>query len=121
MGKEIDEAYVREMFPRERYPWIDENDVKVIIATMKKYGEHRWWELEDPVEFARNQIYEKILLGEGERYLEGLQKLLRREVAPNETYQYPYGLQEELAIIEAQDRGLIPPERRRRIVTIEGY
>lgn len=82
---EINEVYVRNfhksLFPNKE---LNPRNIEPVIATMKKYGENRWWESKDPVTVARYQIFEDRLLVYFDLYHDGLTKLLGRAIMSHE-------------------------------------
>ena len=50
------------------------------LSTMSKYGNNRWWMSDDAVYAARYQLFEDILLLPPDFYLQGVVKLLGRQV-----------------------------------------
>ena len=58
----------------------NKKSMKNVKKTMKKYKEYRWWESDDPIEVAMNQIFESIFISKFSFFKEGLEKLLGRDI-----------------------------------------
>lgn len=93
---EINEAYVKKFFGAKVFAELPQKNIDAAIATMKKY-DHAWWESKDPVEVARYQVFEPIILN-GHLYRKGLEKLIGRGI-----YCHELGLNREALMQEARE------------------
>ena len=74
-----------------------------IVNTLEKYGDNKWWELEDKAEMAKWQIFECILMVEWSSFHEGIETLLGHPVFSHEFATMRTELQNEVkAICEKQ-------------------
>lgn len=62
----------------------------------EEYGDNHWWESDDPVEIAKNQIFERCLLADFEKFHKGLKIILGRDVYIHELGLNPEGIQDEV-------------------------
>lgn len=80
MNKYIDEN-LDELPPENR---------KRVEETILKYPNNKWWRSSDPVEIAKYQIFEEILMVKFDIFHEGIEKLLGRPV-----FTYEFGMNYE--------------------------
>lgn len=76
---EITDAYLRQRFGTD----LPQKNLENLRTAMQKYDE-KWWESEDPVQVARYQFFEPILMSDFSRYHEGLERLVGRPVWTHE-------------------------------------
>ena len=81
--QEINDAYIRERYGAD----LAQEYVNALRIAMQKYGNNRWWESKDPVEIAKYQVFEDVLMTNFSTFHEGLEKLIGREV-----YTHEFGL-----------------------------
>ena len=67
-----------------------------IKNTIAKYGDNKWWELEDKSEMAKWQIFECILMVDWSSFQEGIETLLGHHVFTHEFVTMRRELQEEV-------------------------
>jgi len=94
MTQEINDAYIRERFGADLAP----ENVDALKGAMQKYGSNHWWESKDPVEVARYQVFEDILMTDFSTFHEGVEKLVGRPV-----YTHEFGLNVEGVRTEARE------------------
>ena len=75
---------------------LPQENKKNILNTMKKYGDNKWWNSNDPLYVARYQVFEDILMVPFDRYHEGIEKLLGRPVYTHEFGLNAEGLKQEV-------------------------
>lgn len=63
---------------------LPEEKKEVVLKTMAKYGDNHWWDSDDPIEVAVHQVFEDMFLVDDSLFMEGLAKLLGREVFRHE-------------------------------------
>ena len=68
---------------------------KDVEETISKYPDYKWWRSDDPVEIAKYQIFETILMTDFSKFHEGIEKLLGRPVYTHEFGLNYDGLKEE--------------------------
>lgn len=68
---------------------------KNVEETIAKYPSNKWWRSDDPVEIAKYQLFEKILMVDFGKFHEGVVKLLGRPVFTHEFGLNYDGLKEE--------------------------
>ena len=76
---EITDAYLRQRFGTD----LPQENLENLKTAMQKYDE-KWWESEDPVQVARYQFFEPVLMSDFSKYHEGLEKLVGRPVWTHE-------------------------------------
>jgi len=107
MPQEISETYVRERFGAG----LPKKNVDALRTAMQKY-DTRWWESREPVEVARYQVFEDILMTDFGLFHEDVEKLVGRPV-----YTHDFGLnvnglrQESREAITRMDAGKPLDER----------
>jgi hypothetical protein len=83
---EITEQYLRGYLLK-----FGEEDIPVglfdnLLRTMRKYGDNRWWESNNPVVLAYHQAKERILLISLDQYVEGASKICGRPVFTHDLF-----------------------------------
>lgn len=68
---------------------------KNVEETIAKYSNNKWWRSDDPVEIAKYQLFEEILMVDFSTFHEGVEKLLGRPVFTHEFGLNYDGLKEE--------------------------
>ena len=94
MTQEINDAYIRERFGADLAP----KNVDALKGAMQKYEGNHWWESKDPVEVAKYQVFEDILMTDFSTFHEGVEKLVGRPV-----YTHEFGLNVEGVRAEARE------------------
>ncbi len=127
MPQEISEAYIRDYAKRRGYEELSKERIEKLRKAMEKYNE-KWWELKDPTEVAKYQIFEDTLLVDLDTFHKGLENLLKRPVYTHEMILNLEGLREEAReAIKRRKRGesldeKIATEREKRgILTLLEY
>ena len=77
-----------------------------IKKVMKKYGDNNWWLSGDPVEVAKNQIFEDILLVPFSTFHKGMEMLLGRPVWTHEFGLSWDKLQAEVKVIVDKEKSI---------------
>ena len=94
----------------ELLPEVRKNAEEVIA----KYPNNKWWRLDDPIEIAKYQLFEEILMVDFSTFHEGVEKLLGRPVFTHEFGLNYDGLKEEatkaIALLDSNE-SLETPEK----------
>ena len=59
---------------------------KTVLDVARKYGKNKWWRLKDARQAAYYQLHEPVMIMDAERFHEGLEWLLNREVPRHELF-----------------------------------
>lgn len=95
-----------ERLSTEEWRALPQKSKDAIIQTVEKYGDDKWWLSNDPIEVAKHQVFEDVLMVEFGMYHEGLRKLLGRPVLTSEISLNNEGLMEEARqVIKAREKG----------------
>ncbi len=94
MPEEINDNYIRERFGAD----LAQKNVDALKGAMQKYGNNRWWESKDPVEVARYQVFEDVLMTDFSTFHKSVEKLVGRPV-----YTHEFGLNVEGVRQEARE------------------
>jgi len=115
---EITESYVRDFIKRkfpQQNPTI--KAIREVSSAMRKY-ENKWWESEDPLELAANQIFDDCLLVPVSTYMQGATELLGRDVIDIELFLFNDKIQEEarqaLSRLEREITKISPEEAQQK-------
>ena len=108
MPQEISETYIRGKFGKD----LPQKNVDTLRTAMQKY-DTRWWESRNPVEVARYQVFEDILMTDFSTFHEGVEKLVGRPVYTHEFGLNVNGLRQEAreAIARMEGKGKPLDER----------
>jgi hypothetical protein len=90
MTQEINDTYIRGIFGKD----LPQKNVNTLKTAMQKY-DTKWWESKDPVEVAKYQIFEDILMTNFSTFHEGIEKLVGRPVYTHEFGLNVNGLRQE--------------------------
>ncbi|MBU0930121.1 MAG: hypothetical protein KJ623_03540 [Nanoarchaeota archaeon] len=91
MTLKINNKYIKEKFGAD----LPQKNINALRTAMQKYGDNHWWESKDPVEIARYQVFENILMSDFSKYHEGIEKLVERPVYTHEFALNVEGLRQE--------------------------
>jgi hypothetical protein len=94
MPQEINDTYIRERFGAD----LAQKNVAALKSAMQKYGDNHWWESKDPVEVAKYQVFEDVLMTDFSTFHDGVEKLVGRPV-----YTHEFGLNVEGLRQEARE------------------
>jgi len=78
--KEINEQYVLGYLLKQGVEDLPQESIATLMATMKKYGDNRWWESDDIVTLAYHQLHENISMINLETVYQGASKICGRSV-----------------------------------------
>lgn len=79
MVKEISEIYLKKYYKSKWSKDLPPERLDIIRAAMEKY-DTRWWESSDPIEVAKYQLFEDILLTDFPTFHKGVEVLVGRAV-----------------------------------------
>ena len=90
---------------------LPQENIDQVKAAMKKYGDNRWWESQDPEVIARYQFFEGIIMSDFGTFHRGLEILVGRPVYVHELALNREGLTREVQeAIDRKDRKTGPLE-----------
>ena len=95
---EINEQYVRGYALKLGVKDLPQESVVTIMDTMKKYGDNRWWESNDPVVLAYHQLHEEIMMIELDKLYEGATKICGRDVYSHDLWMDRKNLMKEVEV-----------------------
>ncbi|MBU0894727.1 MAG: hypothetical protein KKF48_00490 [Nanoarchaeota archaeon] len=75
---------VDENYMKEHYKGMSPKEAREVMKVMQKYGDNHWWESDDPMEIAKHQIFEDVLLTNFKTYHQGLATLIGRSIEVGE-------------------------------------
>lgn len=90
--QQTNNEYIKKRFGSD----LSEERIHNLENAIKKYENNYWWESKDPVEIAKYQIFEPILMVDFQKFHEGLEILIRRPVYTHEFALNIEGLRKEV-------------------------